>query len=397
MFIGTFKLGILVASIDHPSNRTDMAPVLPEPGFYRDLILTAKRLGIDTYVFSADGFQESCAEISGYRFDQNSWKRMLVPLPDIIYDRCFYTKANELINCRKMLETLASRRPYLLLNGNLPSKLEVYNALKDDSKLASYLPETIRFHSTEQLMQLADRHHHGVILKPSVGMQGRGVVHIRRCPLDHRTYVRGRTRQNNSFSISFSFSEDSEFAQWANRFINQSTCIIQPFLELKDQNDKPFDVRVLLQKDDKGQWSRSGIVIRSGQAGEITSNLHGGGDARPAFEQLVPLFGKEKTERLLAQIHTISKKIAVTLESKFGRFAEFGLDYGIEPDATLWLIEANSKPGRTSFRLISDHEAVRQSIERPLLYARLLARRISPPLITNASAKGSIPYSNTHK
>jgi len=68
---------------------------------------------------------------------------------------------------------------------------------------------------------------------------------------------------------------------------------------------------------------------------------------------------------------------AEAAESSFGRFAELGLDFGVEPDGRLWLLEMNSRPGREAFAGFAGGTA-RTAVERPLLYARLLCEGPSP-------------------
>ncbi|MEV5025946.1 YheC/YheD family protein [Paenibacillus sp. LPE1-1-1.1] len=383
-------LGIVVASIAHDR---DSKPVLPEPSFYGALSAAGKQLGIDVYVFAADGLQLHSEQLFGYRSGQAGFTRQPVPLPDIVYDRCFFTGAGQRLDCRRMLSKLARLKPYRLLNGTLPAKLEVYEALKEHSVLAKHLPHTQPLADAAQLLKLADHFRGGVILKPSSGMQGRGIVHVARCPLERSTLVKGRSRQNRSFTAAF--TEDRAFKQWIMDFVKHTPYLIQPYLELSGEDNKPFDVRVLIQKDEKSSWSVSGAALRTGQAGTLTSNLHGGGLAYPAAQLLSAKFGKFKSERLLEQFHTISKQTAERLENNFGRLAELGLDYGIDKSGRLWLLEANSKPGRSSFQIIGDQEAERLSIERPLLYARSLTRRLSPSFVANESANGRLHHSST--
>ncbi|MDQ8739191.1 YheC/YheD family protein [Paenibacillus sp. LHD-38] len=383
-------LGIVVASI---TLDRESKPILPEPSFYRALSLAGKQLGIDVYVFAAEGFPMHSKQLFGYRWEQNRFTRQPVPLPDIVYDRCFFTDAGQRLGCRRMLSKLTQIKPHRLLNGTLPAKLTVYEALKGQSLLEKHLPHTLPFIAAKQLLRLAEQHSGGMILKPSSGMQGRGIVHVTRCLLERSTLVTGRSRQNNSFTIAF--TEDQAFEKWITRFVKHSSYLIQPYLELSGEDNKPFDVRALIQKDEKSSWSISGVAVRTGQEGSLTSNLHGGGGAHAASQLLSAKIGKSKAERLLEQIHTISKQTAERLENKFGRLAELGLDYGIDKSGRLWLLEANSKPGRSSFQIIGDHEAERFSIERPLLYARTLTRRLSPSFVANEFANGRLHHSST--
>jgi hypothetical protein len=380
------NLAIVIASVKHPSGASATAPLLPEPAFYRELCSAGKELGVNVYVLSAECLHPQSKLLYGYRWVDSRWEKQSVPYPDLIYDRCFFANASERLECRRMLGQLAAIQPFRRLNGALPAKLDVYEWLKKDPLLSRHLPLTLPLQTEEQLYELIHQYPSGIILKPSAGMQGRGIIHIKLRPLDSAIQIKGRTRRNRSFSLVF--EEKQECEHWVSRFIYGSLYIIQPYLELSGVDRKPFDIRALIQKDGKGIWSVSGMAARTGQAGSLTSNLHGGGGAVPAASLLSAKYGKPKAERLLEQIHTISKQTAVRLESKYGRFAELGLDYGIDQSGLVWLLEANSKPGRSSFRAIGDPLAMRHSIERPLLYAALLSRRLSPSFVANESANG---------
>ncbi|CAM4186231.1 hypothetical protein FHS16_000127 [Paenibacillus endophyticus] len=383
------SFGIIVASI-----AIDQAeqPIMPEPSFYKALCLTGKKHGIDVYVFDAAGLPPHTNELHGCRWEDDRFIRQPVPLPDIVYDRCFFIDAAQQLACRIMLGRLAAIKPYQQLNGRLPSKLDVYESLKEDGALARHLPHTHSFQTAEQLLALAKRQALGIILKPSSGMQGRGILHVTRNPLEGTLHVKGRSRQNRSFTLAF--SSDDAFKHWLSRFVHHAPYLIQPYLELSGEDRKPFDVRALIQKGQKSDWLVSGVAVRSGIAGSLTSNLHGGGVAHPAAQLLSAKFGKAESERLLEQIHTISKQTAEQLESKFGRLAELGLDYGIDRSGHIWLLEANAKPGRSSFQRNGDQEAERLSIERPLLYARTLTRRLSPSFVANETANGRLLHAS---
>ncbi|OMF35911.1 hypothetical protein BK133_09455 [Paenibacillus sp. FSL H8-0548] len=382
-------LGIVVASIKQQESNRNAEPLLPEPAFYRALSIAGKQLGIDVFVFTADSLKPHLKQLFGYQLIDNRWVHQRVPFPDIIYDRCFFSNANEQLGCRHMLRQLAAIQPYRLLNGALPAKLEVYEGLKADDQLAKHLPVTLTYASAQQLHTFIDRCPGGIILKPSAGMQGRGIIHVKSCCHDRSILITGRTRQNRSFTHTFEGKQ--ALSIWINRFIKGSSYLIQPYLDLSGTDNKPFDVRALIQKDERGRWVLTGTAARVGHSGSLTSNLHGGGEALPASELLCAKFGKPESERLLDQIHTISKQTAERLESKYGRFAELGLDYGIDQSRYLWLLEVNSKPGRSSFRKIGAPLAEQQSIERPLIYAAFLSRRLSPSFVANESANGRRP------
>lgn len=371
-------LGIAVASLTGGGANAQGDSRLPEPAFCRALSLLGGTHGVNVYVFAADGYDSHTGELLAYRLRNGCWELESVPLPDIVYNRCFFSSSGQRSAFRAMLQGIRLRKPFMMLGGELPAKPEVYGALQGDPVLAAHLPETVRYRPQDQLRSLLRRHPGGIVLKPASGMQGKGIAHIARGPLQSQWTVRGRSRQNRPFSRTF--ESEGELTERILRFTGRSSYIVQPYLELCGGDGKPFDVRALLQKDETGRWALSGAAARTGRAGSLTSNLHGGGTAEPAMKVLSAKFGTQEAERLLKRIHTISKRAAERLESEFGRLAELGLDFGIEPGGRIWLLEANSKPGRSSFSQINDRTAEQLSILRPLLYACSLAKRLNPSI-----------------
>ncbi|MFC4776367.1 YheC/YheD family protein [Paenibacillus sp. GCM10023252] len=363
------QLGIYVTRIPGSSASPDSVPSVPEDSFCRSLSKAAASMGILLFLFSPE--ELSGGKFYSYRLQGGVWKRELSALPDLIYDRCFYKNNVERMRCRAVLRALHTRKPHLMLSGELPSKWDVYVAWKDDVQLSPYLPQTQRYDTLLRACVLCKEQQ--LFLKPSSGMQGKGVIHLSYLPYEQQWKLAGRTRRNRPFEMKF--SDQTACEAWIVRFIGNTKYLIQPYLELTGTDRKPFDVRALVQKDDKGRWQMTGTAVRTGATGSVTSNLHGGGDSSDAAGCLASLYGARQAEELLQQIGVISELAAERLEGAFGRYAEFGLDFGIEPSGRLWLIEANSKPGRACFRLQPDIQ--KESLERPLRYARLLSRRLA--------------------
>lgn len=381
----TVIFGIFTASAGMASS-PDGRPVFHEPAFFRSLGEAALRLGVMLYVFARDGWHSEAGELYAYHWQNGDWRRLRSPLPDIVYDRAFYVRTADRLSSAAALAQIRAVKPHIRLNGNLPTKLEVYRALRQDAGLASLLPATELCTGSSLLEQWLKAHPEGVLLKPAAGMQGRGVIHMKRDPQCGAVSVSGRTLGNTVFAKSF--PDRGSWLRWTEHRLRQAPHAVQPYLQLRTLDGHPFDIRALMQKNERGRWALTGIAARRGLPNGLTSNLHGGGEAARAFGLLCANFGKPVSERLLEQIHTISEYTAEMLESRFGRFAELGFDFGVEQDGKLWLLEANSKPGRSSLRLIGDEAAFRQSIERPIMYARLLSRGLTSSPAVHESANG---------
>ncbi|CAH1219310.1 hypothetical protein PAECIP111893_04541 [Paenibacillus plantiphilus] len=377
-------VGVMVSERAGRMEEAANGPImLPEDAYCRNLCQSGKKLGLLVCVFDTSCFGSSTRGMTGYLLENGQWKATCIPYPHCVYDRSLCSNTEQRQRHNLILAQLQRRKPYILLNGELPGKWEVYSAMRQDDKLRPYLPPTYRFEGIHTLAHFMSDYLQGLFLKPSAGMQGRGAIRLLQTPKGWE--LDGRNRRNKPISCKLlrnsapTDTDDSASAQALlvlKRFIGSSSYIVQPYLRLVDQDGKPYDIRALIQKDEHGRWSLTGSALREGIAGGITANLHGGGAARHAEDALEERFGPDKAASLLRRIRRISEHAALCLESRFGRFAELGLDFGIEPDGRLWLLEANAKPGRSSFA--ADRDLAKLAVERPLRYAKLIITRRYP-------------------
>lgn len=362
-------LGIMISQRRFESSgESGSSPlVMPEDEFCRRLCTYGHSIGMLVFLFCASHAAAASREIRGYRLADGKWQADRFPLPGVVYDRALPVSGTQARLHREALERLKRRKPYVLLNGSLPGKLDVYRAMRHDGELAGWLPETQVCEDGAQLAHWLERHPDGLFLKPSAGSQGKGALRLLRDGDGWR--IDGRDRRNRP--LSRWFGDWSSLDGWIGRFTADAPYLAQPCLNLTDEEGRPFDVRALIQKDGEGRWSFTGAAVRRGSEGSVTANLHGGGSAAKAADVLNARFGNAAAAELLERIQAVSARSAVCLETHFGRMAELGLDFGVEPNGRLWLLEANSKPGRQSFD--NDTGAAETAVRRPLDYARLLA------------------------
>jgi len=362
-------LGVVVAKIDVQKQVEGVNIVMPEPIFYRELAHSANKDYIDVYIFSSSEWTEQ--GLYGYRLHGNEWHREAVPYPDIVFDRCFYSSAKQRQACDDMLAALKRKKHFQLFNNNLPSKLIVYEALRSVEELIPYLPHTEQLHKMSIIPKWLSMYADGVVLKPAAGMHGKGVLHITYDNDTNQYVIQGRNLRNES--IEASFSNELNALKWLYRFKKELQYMIQPYLILRTEDYKPFDIRVLMQKDHTGQWQLTGSMARVGLSEGLTSNIHGGGEAYEPFPLLEAKMGRYKAERLLQQIHIISGQTVLAIEGHFGRFGELALDFGVTPQGSIWLLECNSKPGRQAF----SGKLHNLENERPLQYVKHLQQRVT--------------------
>ncbi|GAB2723105.1 YheC/YheD family protein [Paenibacillus thermoaerophilus] len=366
-------LGILVCE-------TPGEPPFPERAFYRNLSEMAPALGLEVAVFSPHSIDWRKREVLAYRWSPGTggWTAERRRLPSVLYDRCFFGNREVYLEYREAIRKLREDPGVQFLGNGLLGKGAVFAALSEEERFAPLLPPTEALEEPRrQLRQWLDRFD-AVFLKPETGSQGKGVLAIHRVPPNGRrtgSYAAtGRDEYNRAFRLEL--RDRREMIETVEAFTRRRSYLLQPYLDLVTDRGEPFDLRALVQKDARGLWRLAGIAARIGRPGGLTSNLHGGGTAERADRLLERLYGPETSRELLDRIREVSVEVPPVLERRFGRLAELGLDIGVDRRQKLWLIEANSKPGRSVFARIADTAARRRALWNPLRYARYLLDRI---------------------
>jgi len=343
-----------------------------EAPFVRRLIAAGPAYGLDVFAFSPSTYCDTRGTVRAWVWN-GGWSREERAAPALAYDRTWPRDAEERAECRAGLSRMAKSRGLKLLNGRLPGKAEVYRALSRDSGLRRWLPPTAAYRGASSLADWLEMRGGAAFLKPSNGSQGRGVVAVaREDPGGELVRLSGRTRVNRPFRIGG--LREAEALRRIDRWIGGRSYIMQPLLELRGADGEPFDLRVLMQRGGRGSWTTAGIAVRCGRSGAVTANLHGGGTPRSAEDYLTELFGGRAAAGLQEEIREAAASVVERLEESFGRFAELGLDFGIDRSGKLWFLEANAKPGRASMACAGGAAAA-EAAERPLAYARYILLR----------------------
>ncbi|MFD0692479.1 YheC/YheD family protein [Paenibacillus sp. GCM10027628] len=345
--------------------------------FYEHLTRVGAKEGLDVFVFSPNRIDWVEHTVTGYTYVQqnNEWITSRFPLPALIYDRCFFNNKASYLQYRYHVSKLHDEPGIRFLGYGLRGKWEVQRILQKDDVLRPYLPETRVLGSGPELHKWLNENS-DVFLKPQGGSQGKGALHIQKVvsPTEGRLFVvKGRNAHN--MPIHRQFRRFEICWHWLRSFIGNRPYLMQQYLALRSMEGMAYDVRSLVQKNGRGLWENTGMAVRIGEPGSITSNLHGGGSAEQVSTFLRQQFGEIKAESLMATIATLSRLIPTVLETYHGRLAELGIDVGIDTSGHIWILEVNSKPGRTIFVHTRDEEARYKSMANPIRYAGFLLHK----------------------
>ncbi|MFD2329819.1 YheC/YheD family protein [Cohnella sp. GCM10020058] len=360
-------IGILVCERSEYTHGGAAAP-FAEADFIRRLMAAAPRHALVAYAFDPATWDSSTNAVAGWRYTDGSWRRETVEAPALLYDRLWPDSRESRERSLTALRTMRDRGGFRLLNGSLPGKTAVLRTLSRCAEIRPLLPPSAAYRGVASLVAWVGARGGSAFLKPSGGSQGKGALAIAETSGGSWTLS---GRDASGALVRARRFPRREALQEVRNWVGHRPYLMQPLLALRGADGEPFDLRALMQKDGGGGWVMTGIAVRTGAPESVTANLHGGGVARPPAPYLAELFGERTAGRLLERLREASGSIVARLEQMYGRFAELGLDYGIDRGGRVWFLEANTKPGRASMAEAGD-AAMSDAINNPLAYARYI-------------------------
>lgn len=358
-------LGILICG-----GRNDKKRPFGECGYFRLLAEAGKPLGIDIFVFNPKKMNWNRRTAVGYiPTDWGTWEIVTRPIPDLIYDRCFYSTTNHYLSYKPYLTLLAQDPSIKILGRPLSGKIQTYSILRANEEITPFLPETVHYQSPYQVFDFLDRYTHALI-KPNGGSHGSGVVAIFQLKQGKGFLIKGRNKKNQLFRMIL--ENKLHLRSWVQQYIGSTRFVIQPYLSLSTPDGQPFDLRILIQKNQHKEWETTGMAIRAGKTNSITSNLHGGGKAHKLHPFIDQHFTPQQVLKIDRSIQKIASVVPPFIEQNHGTLLELGLDVGIDRNGKLWILEVNSKPGRTVFLRTGEIDVRKRSIQLPMQYAQAL-------------------------
>lgn len=323
-----YHLGFL--SLNHES----------EASYFTEVAKRAALRGIFCYRFIPTSINPLTQLVKGKKFDSESqsWIDSEFSIPTILYDRCFYGDDQHSKKAIPIVTWLKNREDITFLGYGLPNKMEIYKNLVN-TELAPYLPPSQQVNSYQTVFNRLENWKK-IMLKPITGSQGFGIYYIEKT--DDSLIV--KTEKNEKI-IERTFTDRSKLQFWLEQLLGNHHYLVQPYFELCDEANLPFDIRILLQKNTEGKWTERGKGIRKGQNEGILSNLSAGGKTMD-YKNWTDTLSKDQARYIHGEISYILKLLPSLLENAFSTLFEIGVDIGIAKDGSIWILDINSKPGR---------------------------------------------------
>ncbi|GAB2697730.1 YheC/YheD family protein [Paenibacillus thermoaerophilus] len=264
--------------------------------------------------------------------------------------------------------------------------------LMADAASKANVPETHRY-GPVILGQLLKRY--GMVyVKPDLGAHGRDVFRIERLgrgrTAAYRLRSNGRTRRFGRLS-----GVTAALAVPARR----ENYLVQQGIRLLRYRRRPFDFRVMTQRNERGRWEVTGIAGRLARTGRIVTNGSQGAEILYAGT-LLRSRAKGDAPRQVRRLESL----ALTASEAFGRAypasRELGFDIAADNELRLWILEVNTRPEATPFTKLPNRSMYRRILKlrrfnaappkpaRPLRTVPPAARKRRP---ASFEASGRIP------
>ena len=339
-----------------------------EEHYFTEIAKIAKQQNMNVCRFTPQQLDPESKEIFAEKLDANQegWVAETVSIPDFIYDRSFHGLTRETTDATEKIDWL--KKHSVFLGHGLPSKWDIYEALKDHHLLQAFLPKTIKIQTAEDMWKQLDEHER-IVLKPAFGARGTGIYLVKKTAAGAIVTMTKKAEKYERV-----FQSKSPLNKWVDRLLQRYSYLCQPYLELTTSDNHPFDLRVLLQKNKQNQWMERGRGIRLGQKDSITANIATGGLFLPIttflhqYPDTIPLSAEQTIQHIL-------RTLPGQVEARFNRLFELGIDLGVDRNGQVWILDINSKPGRKIMEALYPTQ-YHQLYLAPILYCQYLARSL---------------------
>lgn len=363
------RLGPLIGVVTYRRRKA------PPFGADTPLIASMARLaagqGALLYAFTHRGVDPRRRCVRGYLFDpaNGRWRVCWLPLPDAVYDRVSSRSAAASPRARRVRRFLVRVLGDRYFNRSFWDKWQVHRRLAARPAWRSLLPATEPYRGPRQLLRWLASHRE-LWLKPCQGTGGLGILVVRRLPGGVAVQrARGDPSVHHARGVA-------ELGRLVAALKRPGPYLVQEAIPLAQHAGRPFDIRVLAQKDGQGEWRRTKVFARVAPPGGLISNISAGGTGMRVARALAraPASLRRAWPRIRAELRRIARELPAELERLMAEpIAEVGLDLAIDREGRIRFIEANAKPYRWARTLTGSPALVTLSLLRPLQYAVLVA------------------------
>ncbi|PWV90567.1 YheC/D-like protein [Paenibacillus cellulosilyticus] len=311
---------------------------------FADIINTGRDMGFIVYVLTVKNLNLSKSQLVGYSYNERDdlWYNQHFPFPDVIYNRIPLREDELLPSVRGKINACMKHPRTQLFNPTFFNKWSLFEWLRLSKTTKPFIPTTKRMLSQTGLTQLMRRYNY-LYLKPVSGKAGKGIMTIKVLPEKSLPY---RLRiQMDKKSVTYNCATIPKLWTRIRKQSMGDAYIIQQGISLATVNERRFDLRALIQKNQRGQWDITGVGARVAGTTSITTHVPRGGSIEDPEKLLVQSFGEDEARKIMIKAKNTSLLIAKQIERGSGQeLGEMSMDLGVDHTGNVWFFEANAKP-----------------------------------------------------
>ncbi|MEX2416292.1 MAG: YheC/YheD family protein [Paenibacillaceae bacterium] len=317
----------------------------------------ARRLGLKLMYMSLAGIHLQSGKATGFSRKDHHYAKTTRLIPKVIHNRTFPQGGIE----RRRLRSL-SHRSYVFNSQNRYPKYRIHRLLQRDPWLRQHLPPSQAYsrQSLRRMMEIYDT----IYIKPQRGSVGRGIMRIRR--------VKGGLWSIRTLRGSKILNKKAIYRK-VQQNVGDQLYMIQKGIDLATYQGRPYDIRVSVQRGQRGKWQITGMVGKVARRGSHVTNVAKGGTVKRC--ELLFRHSRLPVHATRAKVAGVSLQFANYIGRRLYRLADIGLDIGLSRDGKPYFIEMNCRDQRYSFAKAGLSVAFYRTYETPLRYAAYLARR----------------------
>ncbi len=304
-----------------------MRNYIKPPKIAKVLAMTCQYHNLTFIYFRPKDIDMSGHKVKGKMLLNNKWISVEKDIPSFIDVTSYSFKYTEIMNYLNDKAELSDD------GKNRMSKEKLQKLLLDNNNFKHLAIPTKKVSDQSNIEEFLNDYNK-VVLKPISGQQGKGVYSLTKIDDYYKCEY-----QKTEFNLS-----KVEFYDFYKKYIESNNYIIQKYVSSKTSREDPYDCRVHVEKNGKGEWVIAKMYIRIGLGQKITSNIHQGGGVCNPKTFLKSNFG-EKWE----SIYRNTKQVCLGLSQEIEKYRDqklmvLGFDVGIDQSGEIYLFEVNSAP-----------------------------------------------------
>ena len=309
------------------------------------------------YVCSSGCINKTNKTIEGYYFNKNKWIKGIFPYPGALFRRTGISKY--------LYDDLVLTIGNNLFNSYFFDKWELWDYLSKDKNMRKYLPETKKLISFNDIEEMINKHRY-VYLKLINSCKARGIIKVEKINEKYKFIYRLKKEKILDIESTLLFIND----------LIKDNYLIQQAINIKKYDNRIFDFRVIMQKNQYKKWDCIGIIARFGAKNSIATNFILEGYALSGKEALMKVFKMNEKEAFikLEEIKDVCLKACSILDKTIGNYGDLGIDLIVDENKKIWILEINKlHDQKYPIYSINDTEMYYKVITNPIKYVKALA------------------------